>query len=76
MVLTTHRLHLQAAQAGMTNTAVRYGTVRGALGLLGPVMWAWFATDLALKSVGTDHGRIARAVFAIAQVLFLSSSCH
>lgn len=28
----------------------------------------WLAVDLALKAMGSDHGRVARAVFALAQV--------
>ena len=55
----------------MAATAARYGTVRGALGVLGPMMWGWLAVDVALKAVGTDHGRIARAIVAFAQIRLL-----
>ena len=58
----------QAAQTGLTAAAARYSAVRGALSTLGPVMWAFFGVELALAAIGTDYGRIARAVFALAQV--------
>ena len=38
------------------------------MSLLGPLMWGWLATDLALKSIGTDYARVVRAVFLLAQV--------
>ena len=31
-------------------------------------MWAIFGAELALAAIGTDYGRVARAVFALAQV--------
>ena len=42
--------------------------MRGALSLLGPLMWGWLAVDLALKAIGTDYARVIRAVFMLAQV--------
>ena len=39
--------------------------------MLGPVTWAWLAADLALKSIGTDYGRIVKAIYALAQVRLL-----
>ena len=36
--------------------------------MLGPLTWAFFGTELALAAIGTDYGRIARAVFALAQI--------
>ncbi|KAK9810268.1 hypothetical protein WJX72_007661 [[Myrmecia] bisecta] len=65
------QLAVQTAQKGVTLAAVRYSTVRGALSMLGPIMWAWLGVDLALKAVGTDYGRIVRAVFALAQIRLL-----
>lgn len=62
---------MQAARNGMAATAARYGTVRGALGVLGPMMWGWLAVDVALKAIGTDYGRIARAIVALAQIRLL-----
>ena len=62
---------LQAAQKGVTVAAARYSAVRGALGMLGPAMWALLGIDLALKAIGTDYGRIVRAVFALAQIRLL-----
>ena len=61
----------QAAQAGLTNAAARFGTVSGALSLLGPAMWTWLAADLALKSIGTDYGRLVKAIYALAQIRLL-----
>ena len=34
-------------------------------------LWAVFAAELLLKSCGTDHARLSRAVFALAQVRLL-----
>lgn len=47
------------------------GALRGAMTILGPVSWAWLATDLALKSVGTDHARVIQVVCALAQIRLL-----
>ena len=55
-------------RAGGHCAQARYGAVRGAMSLLGPVMWGWLAVDLAMKAVGTDYARIIRAVFLLAQV--------
>jgi len=44
---------------------------RGALRGAAPALWAFFAADILLKSCGTDHARLARAVFALAQVRLL-----
>ena len=38
------------------------------LSVLGPVMWALFAGELAVKSIGTDYGRVVRAMYTLAQV--------
>ena len=62
---------MQAAQKSVTTAAVRYSTMRGALAMLGPLTWAWLGADLALKAVGTDYGRIVRAVYALAQIRLL-----
>jgi uncharacterized protein YaaW (UPF0174 family) len=59
---------LQAAQKGVTSAAARYSALQGAMSAVGPLLWAWLGMDLALKSIGTDYGRIARAIFALAQV--------
>lgn len=65
------RAAVQAAHRGLTAVAVRYSTVRSALSMLGPLMWAWLGADLVLKSVGTDYSRIIKTVFALAQVRLL-----
>lgn len=59
---------LQASQQGLTSAAARYGAARGMLSVLGPVMWALFAGELAVKSIGTDYGRVVRAMYTLAQV--------
>ena len=51
----------------MAAAAARYGAARSALGLLGPLAWAWLGADLALRAFGTDYCRVVRAVFALAQ---------
>lgn len=65
------RMQLQAAQEGVGVAAARYGTARGALAMLGPLMWAWLAADLTLLALGTDYGRLVRAIVALAQVRLL-----
>ncbi len=35
---------------------------------VGPLMWAAFAAELALKSIGTDYGRIVRCIYVLSQV--------
>ncbi|CAL8466741.1 g6277 [Coccomyxa elongata] len=65
------RLAVQAASNGLTRAAARYSAVRGALGMLGPLMWACLGADLALKSLGTDYGRLVRAIFALCQIRLL-----
>lgn len=57
----------QVAQHGVAAAAARYGAARSALGLLGPLAWAWLGADLALRALGTDYCRVVRAVFALAQ---------
>ncbi len=58
----------QAAQHSLAHATARYAAARGALSLLGPLMWGWLAADLALKAIGTDYARVVRAVFILAQV--------
>ena len=66
--MITNNYVMQAAQRGLTAAAARYSAVRGALSMMGPLTWAFFGTELALAAIGTDYGRVARAVFALAQV--------
>ncbi|CAL5227452.1 g10419 [Coccomyxa viridis] len=65
------RLAVQAASNNLTVAAARYSAVRGALGMLGPLMWTYFGTDLALKALGTDYSRLVRAIFALCQIRLL-----
>ena len=62
---------MQAAQEGVGIAAARYGTAKGVLAMLGPLMWAWLAADLTLLALGTDYGRLVRAIVALAQVRLL-----
>lgn len=56
------------AQCSVATAAARYGAARSALGLLGPLTWAWLGADLVMRALGTDYCRVVRAVFALAQV--------
>ena len=38
------------------------------LAVLGPLLWAWLACDLAGLALGTDYARLVRCVVAVAQV--------
>lgn len=64
-------MHMQAASNNLTLAAARYSAVRGALGMLGPLMWTYFGADLALKALGTDYSRLVRAIFALCQIRLL-----
>jgi hypothetical protein len=66
---------MQASQQGLTSAAARYGAARGMLSVLGPAMWALFAGELAVKSIGTDYGRVVRAMYTLAQVRRQLASC-
>ncbi|KXZ49641.1 hypothetical protein GPECTOR_20g498 [Gonium pectorale] len=59
---------LEAAAKGLTAATARYSALRGALSLLGPLMWGGLALDLALKAIGPDYARVVRAVFLLSQV--------
>jgi uncharacterized protein YaaW (UPF0174 family) len=60
------------AQQGLVAAArqglLRYGVVRSAALMLGPVMWTWFLADLGWRSISTNYGRIIPMVFALAQI--------
>lgn len=62
---------MRAAQKGLTAAASRYGAARSLLSVLGPIMWAATAIDLARMSIGCDYARIVKAVFALAQIRLL-----
>eukprot|EP00208_Stichococcus_sp_RCC1054_P004108 CAMPEP_0206134656 /NCGR_PEP_ID=MMETSP1473-20131121/134_1 /ASSEMBLY_ACC=CAM_ASM_001109 /TAXON_ID=1461547 /ORGANISM="Stichococcus sp, Strain RCC1054" /LENGTH=373 /DNA_ID=CAMNT_0053526275 /DNA_START=271 /DNA_END=1393 /DNA_ORIENTATION=- len=59
---------ITASQRGLTAAAARFGTMRGIMSTLGPLMWAAFAAELALKSIGTDYGRLVRCIYVLSQV--------
>lgn len=47
---------------------------RSMLSLVGSTLWISTALDLARISIGTDHGRIVRAVFLLAQIRLIRTS--
>ena len=55
----------------MTAAASRYAAARSLLGVVGPLMWASTALELLLVSIGTDWGRVCKAVFFLAQIRLL-----
>lgn len=67
----SHLCPPQSAARSIVVNSARAGTLRGAVSLLGPISWAWLATDLAMKSIGTDYARITQAVCLLAQVRLL-----
>jgi len=67
------RAALKAAQRSLTTATARYSAVRGALTLLGPIMWGWLLLDLAKAALGTDYARVIRAVFVLAQVRLVAT---
>lgn len=61
-------LTLQTAKQGMALATARYATVRGALSILGPAMWAWFFADLGWRAVATNYSRVIPTIYALAQI--------
>jgi uncharacterized protein YaaW (UPF0174 family) len=66
---------LQMSRRGMTMSAARYGAVRGAFAVVGPVMWAWFFADLGWRAIATNYGRIIPTVFTLAQIRLTRTEC-
>jgi uncharacterized protein YaaW (UPF0174 family) len=66
---------LQMSRRGMTMSAARYGAVRSAFALVGPVMWAWFFADLGWRAIATNYGRIIPTVFTLAQIRLTRTEC-
>ena len=64
----SNQLALQAAKKGMMTNAARYGTARGVLSFLGPVVWGYFIADLGWKAIATNYGRVIPIVFTLAQI--------
>ncbi|KAL2622337.1 hypothetical protein R1flu_002542 [Riccia fluitans] len=62
------RVAVLAAQQGLMGAAKRYLTVRGALSVLGPVLWGTLVAEMLINSVGTDYARIIRAICTFAQI--------
>lgn len=61
-------LSAQAAKKGMATTAVRYGAMRSAFGMVVPAMWGWFLADLGWRAISTNYGRVIPTVITIAQI--------
>ncbi len=66
---------LQMARRGMTMSAARYGAVRSAFAILGPMMWTWFFADLGWRAIATNYGRIIPTIFALAQIRLTRAEC-
>ena len=64
----SNQLALQAAKKGMVTNAARYGTARGVLSVLGPVVWGYFIADLGWKAIATNYGRVIPIIFTLAQI--------
>jgi hypothetical protein len=62
---------VRIAQRGLTQAAARYGAARSLLSVMGPLLWAVTAVDLAKMSIGCDYARLVKAIFAIAQIRLL-----
>jgi len=67
------RIAVQVTQRSVTKAVARYSTVNGTLSLLGPLLWAWLAVDVVLKSIGTDYARIIKTVFSLAQIRLIKT---
>jgi len=64
---------LQTAKQGMALAATRQVLLRSVFAWLGPVLWAWFLSDLGWRTIATNYGRIIPAIFALAQIRLLRS---
>lgn len=67
----TNRAAMKMAQRGLTQAAARYGAARSLLSVMGPLLWAATAVDLAKMSIGCDYARIIKFIFALAQIRLL-----
>jgi uncharacterized protein YaaW (UPF0174 family) len=62
------RLALQAAQQGLSGSALRYGAARSMFAALGCALWVGFVLDLGWRSIATNYGRIIPMIFTLAQI--------
>ncbi|ONK61294.1 uncharacterized protein A4U43_C08F28210 [Asparagus officinalis] len=62
------RAALLAARKGLAGAASRYLGLRGMMMLVGPVLWGTFLADVVIQMLGTDYGRVLRAIYAFAQI--------
>lgn len=67
------QLALQSASRAVVGHTIRYGAIRSALGILGPVLWGWFLADLGWRAIATNYGRIIPVVFTLAQIRLVRS---
>jgi uncharacterized protein YaaW (UPF0174 family) len=58
----------QAVKKGVATTAVRYGAMRGVLGMVVPAMWGWFLADLGWRAISTNYGRVIPVIITLAQI--------
>ncbi|NJN71384.1 MAG: hypothetical protein HC799_00455 [Limnothrix sp. RL_2_0] len=61
-------LSAQAAKKGMASTAIRYGAMRSAFGMVVPMLWGWFLADLGWRAISTNYGRVIPTIITIAQI--------
>jgi uncharacterized protein YaaW (UPF0174 family) len=66
---------MQMARRGVTESAARYGLVRGVFAVVGPMMWAWFFADLGWRAIATNYSRIIPTIFALAQIRLTRAEC-
>ncbi|WP_448564177.1 YaaW family protein [Trichothermofontia sp.] len=67
------RMLLQTAKQGVALAATRQVVLRSLFAWLGPVLWAWFLSDLGWRTIATNYGRIIPAIFSLAQIRLLRS---
>ena len=70
-----NHIALQTARRGMAVSAARYGTVRAVFTVIGPVLWAWFLTDLGWRAIATNYSRVIPTIFTLAQIRLTRSEC-
>ncbi|AZB71717.1 YaaW family protein [Synechococcus elongatus] len=67
------QLALQGTKRAILGHTMRYGAVRSALGILGPVLWGCFLADLGWRAIATNYARIIPVVFTLAQIRLIRS---
>lgn len=70
------RVAMQTASRAMALSAARYGAVRSAFALLGPMMWACFLADLGWRAIATNYARVIPVIFTLAQIRLTRTACY